>query len=74
MVCFIEENKENILYKMFEYSFKKVERHLRYGYISAAGRNFTGIICVHHNGGGNKRRGYKVDFFRRIIVLASFPK
>jgi ribosomal protein L2 len=51
---------------MFEYSFKSVERHLRYGYISAAGRNFTGVICVHHQGGGQKRRGYKVDFFRRL--------
>jgi len=51
---------------MFEYTFKRVEKHLRYGYISASGRNFTGIICVHHQGGGHKRRGYRIDFFRRL--------
>jgi ribosomal protein L2 len=51
---------------MVEYLFKKVERYLRYGYIASSGRNYTGIICVHHQGGGDKRRGYKIDFFRRL--------
>jgi len=59
---------------MFEYSFKKVERQLRYGYISSAGRNYTGIICVHHQGGGNKRCGYKVDFFRRLNSFGFISK
>jgi len=59
---------------MFEYSFRKIEKYLRYGYISSAGRNHTGMICVHHHGGGQKRRGYKVDFFRRINSFGFLAK
>lgn len=57
-----------------EYSFKRLQKYLRYGYISSAGRNYTGIICVHHQGGGNKRCGYKVDFFRRINSFGFLAK
>jgi len=59
---------------MLEYSFKMIERYLRFGYISSAGRNFTGIICVHHRGGGTKKRGYKVDFYRRLNCLGFLVK
>jgi ribosomal protein L2 len=59
---------------MLVYSFKKIERYLRYGYVSCSGRNHTGIICVHHQGGGHKRRGYKIDFFRRINCFGFLVK
>lgn len=48
------------------YFFRSVQKKLRLGYISLAGRNFSGKICVHHRGGGNKRRSFLVDFYRRI--------
>lgn len=59
---------------MVEYIFKKIQRYFRYGYVSFSGRNNTGIVCVHHQGGGNKRRGYKVDFFRRINSFGLLAK
>lgn len=31
-----------------------------------SGRNQKGIICVHHRFGGNKRKFFHIDFFRRI--------
>jgi ribosomal protein L2 len=48
------------------YAFRSISRKLRRGYISASGRNFTGKICVHHQGGGNKKLIYLVDMYRRI--------
>jgi len=51
---------------VFVYFFKNIESNLRFGYVSSAGRNNLGVICVHHQGGGQKRKGIKVDFFRRI--------
>lgn len=54
---------------MLEYTFKNVEKKLRFGYIPSSGRNFLGVICVHHRGGGNKRRNFHVDFFRRINLF-----
>jgi len=48
------------------YFFKTLEKKLRLGFISSSGRNFLGCICVHHRGGGHKKKSYIVDFFRRI--------
>lgn len=48
------------------YHFKLLRKYLRYGFISACGRNFNGLICVRHKGGANKCKHYNVDFFRRI--------
>jgi len=31
-----------------------------------SGRNYSGRICVHHRGGGNKRSYYYLDIYRRI--------
>lgn len=38
-----------------KYLFKKIDRRLRIGFISSSGRNFTGVICLHHRGGGLRR-------------------
>lgn len=62
--------------KFFEpslkYSFKGIIKRLRFGVIGAAGRNFSGVICVSHRGGGDKKSQYYVDFFRRLIPLGAF--
>ena len=53
--------------KLFiKYIYKFVKKKLVIGYIPSSGRNFTGKICVHHQGGGNKRCLYLIDFYRRI--------
>lgn len=50
----------------FNYFFHNLEKKLRIGFVKTSGRNFSGKVCVHHKGGGNKRSIYFVDFFRRI--------
>lgn len=50
----------------FNYFFHNLDKKLRIGFLKSSGRNFSGRICVHHRGGGNKRCIYFVDFFRRI--------
>jgi len=49
-----------------KYFFKFIEKKLRIGFVSNSGRNFLGVICVHHRGGGSKKKSYFVDFFRRL--------
>ena len=50
----------------FNYFFHNLDKKLRIGFVKTSGRNFSGKVCVHHKGGGNKRSIYFVDFFRRI--------
>jgi ribosomal protein L2 len=52
------------------YVFKRIMKKLSFGAICAAGRNFSGAICVFHRGGGDKNSQHYVDFFRRLIALA----
>jgi hypothetical protein len=40
---------------LLNYSFKQFEKKLRFGFIPKAGRNFLGVICLHHRGGGLKK-------------------
>ena len=56
------------------YARRYIEKQLAYGYIPSAGRNFTGRICVHHQGGGNKRRIKNIDLFRRINCFGQVIK
>lgn len=48
------------------YCFYIINKKLRVGFISAAGRNFSGRICVYHRSGGHKRNSYRVDFYKRL--------
>jgi len=52
--------------KYLNYFIYRVNKKLSIGYIPQAGRNYTGAICVHHQGGGNKKKYIYIDFFRRI--------
>ena len=52
--------------QFFKYFLFKLNKQFKIGFVRSAGRNFSGHICVHHKGGGNKRKNYLVDFFRRI--------
>lgn len=45
------------------YFFKQFEKKLRFGFIPKAGRNFLGIICLHHRGGGLKKNLIQLIFF-----------
>lgn len=45
------------------YFFKQFEKKLRFGFIPKAGRNFLGVICLHHRGGGQKRKHTQLIFF-----------
>lgn len=51
---------------ILDYTFKLISKKLRIGWISSSGRNFSGRICVHHRGGGDKKCYYHIDFFRRV--------
>lgn len=46
--------------------YKFVLKKFTFGKISSGGRNFYGRICVFHRGGGNKRKQYLIDLFRRV--------
>lgn len=48
------------------YARRLIEKRLCIGYLPYAGRNFSGKICVRHQGGGSKRRIQLIDFYRRI--------
>lgn len=49
------------------YFFKQFEKKLRFGFVPKAGRNYLGVICVHHRGNfGVRKKSYSVDFFRRM--------
>ena len=56
----------NIPMTLINYSFNIISKKLRLGWISNSGRNFSGRICVHHRGGGDKKSFYLVDFYRRV--------
>lgn len=58
----------------FNYYFHTLKKKLRIGFVQASGRNFSGRICVHHQGGGNKRCLYLVDFFRRVNAFGIISK
>lgn len=51
---------------LINYSFNTINKKMRLGWISNAGRNFSGRICVHHRGGGDKKCLHLVDFYRRV--------
>jgi len=48
------------------YIIKRIKKKNKNGYITSSGRNFAGIICVQHKGGGLKKNVYNIDFFRRL--------
>jgi len=52
--------------KYINYFIYRINKKLSIGYIPQSGRNYTGTICVHHQGGGNKKKYIYLDFFRRI--------
>lgn len=52
--------------QLFKFVFKRFLRRSLFGLHSTGGRNFLGRICVHHKGGGLKRRYLFVDRFRRL--------
>jgi len=56
------------------YLFKIVNSFLRIGYIPSSGRNFSGKICIRHQGGSRKRCYLYVDFFRRLNLVGVLSK
>lgn len=46
-----------------KYIFYNIRKKLRYGLSNHAGRNFRGIICVHHRGGVIKNVVYILILF-----------
>lgn len=48
------------------YARRFIEKTLSFGYVPFSGRNFSGRVCVRHQGGGSKRKLQVVDLFRRI--------
>lgn len=57
-----------------KYIFFNLKKKLRYGFRDKAGRNFKGVICVHHRGGGNKICRLHIDFIRRLNVFGYVAK
>lgn len=53
---------------------KTIKQNLFYGYISSKGRNSSGRICVHHRGGGKKRKFISIDFYGRINSIGKILK
>lgn len=51
------------------YFFKQFEKKLRFGFLPKAGRNFLGVICLHHRGGGLKKNLILWIFFVELILL-----
>lgn len=52
--------------KFIKYIVYKLNKKFKIGFVKSSGRNVTGKICVHHQGGGNKRKNFLIDFFKRI--------
>jgi len=50
-----------------------INKRLTVGFFSAAGRNYSGKICIHHKANGNKT-SYLVDFFRRLNSYGRIKK
>ncbi len=52
------------------YIFKKLNSFFRYGYINAAGRNYSGHICVRHKAGFFKiKKNLFIDWYKRINLF-----
>lgn len=49
-----------------KFVFFRVLKSSSFFFSSSAGRNFTGRICVYHQGAGHKKIYNKIDFFRRL--------
>lgn len=56
------------------YTFKKLNKKFRFGYIGSSGRNFLGKICVRHLGGGTKKNILSIDFVRRMNLFGYIAK
>jgi len=52
--------------KVLFYTRSVLLKKLAIGYIPSGGRNSQGKICVRHRGGGEKRKIYLIDYYRRI--------
>jgi len=52
--------------KIYYFFSKKLFKIFSFCLIIKAGRNFFGRICVRHQGGGNKRKSYKIDRYRGL--------
>lgn len=57
-----------------KYSFKRFEKRLRAGFIPSSGRNYLGTVCVHHRGGGLKKRVILWIFLVGLILLVLLLK
>ncbi len=52
------------------YLFKKINCLFRYGYITSAGRNYSGHICVRHKAGFFKiKKNLFIDWYKRINLF-----
>jgi ribosomal protein L2 len=49
-----------------KYFFFNINKKILIGTKSNAGRNYLGVICVHHRFGGNRTKFLNIDFYRRI--------
>lgn len=51
---------------MLFYFYNRLQRGLRLGICSSAGRNMLGRVCIRGRGCGNKRLFLNIDTFRRL--------
>jgi large subunit ribosomal protein L2 len=51
--------------KYLNYIVLKINKRISIGSRPLSGRNYLGNICCHHKSGGNKKRFYYIDFYRR---------
>ena len=61
--------KDFIIYKIMnylKYIFFNLNKKIKVGNNLRSGRNFSGVICVHHRFGGNKIKRFNIDWYRRI--------
>src|SRR4029078_220740 len=49
-----------------KYIFFNLNKKIKVGNNLRSGRNFSGVICVHHRFGGNKIKRFNIDWYRRI--------
>ena len=55
--------------KFLNYFFLSINKKLSIGYKSMAGRNYSGVICVHHKEVGSKNNYIHIDFYRRLNIF-----
>jgi len=56
--------KDFIIYKIMKYLkyiFFNLNKKTKVGNNLRSGRNFKGVICVHHRFGGNKIKRFNID-------------